>query len=116
MNPSPDTSAATAKSRAGFWVTLLATLGCFVVFLVVLDFAYIPQRRSAPDVDLSRIPSLEKWKYTPAGRQAHFDGMHEREMAGANYAWIDKRKGVVQLPIERAMALTLQELNAGRKP
>lgn len=117
MNPPPDTSIATAGSKAGFWVTLLAALGCFVIFLVVLYLAYIPQRRMAPEVDLAKIPPEEQWKYTPAGRQAHLDEMHAREKAAATtYAWIDKNKGVVQLPIDRAMELTLQELNARRKP
>ena len=48
MNPPPDTSVFTVESKAGFWVTLLAALGCFVIFLVVLELAYIPQRRMAP--------------------------------------------------------------------
>ena len=117
MNPPPDTSVFTVESKAGFWVTLLAVLGCFVIFLVVLYLAYIPQRRMAPEVDLAKIPPEEQWKYTPAGRQAHLDELHAREKAAAtSYAWIDKSKGIVQLPIDRAKALTLQELNARRKP
>jgi hypothetical protein len=117
MNPPPDTAVATPGSKAGFWVTLLAALGCFVIFLVVLFLAYIPQRRMAPEVDLAKIPPEEQWKYTPAGRQAHLDEMRAREKAAATtYAWIDKDKGVVQLPIDRAVVLTLQELNARRKP
>jgi hypothetical protein len=116
MNPPPDTSAATTGSKTGFWVTFLAILGCFVIFLVVLYLAYIPQRRTAPEVDLARIPPEEQWKYTPGGRQAHFTEMRAREAAAAtSYAWIDKEKGVVRLPIDRAMELTLRELNDGRK-
>jgi len=103
--------------RGAFWVTLFAVLGCFVIFLVVLYLAYIPQRRMAPEVDLAKIPPEEQWKYTPAGRQAHLDELRAREKAAAtSYAWIDKNKGVVQLPIDRTMALALQELNTGRKP
>jgi hypothetical protein len=117
MNPPPDTPVATPGSKAGFWVTLLAALGCFVIFLVVLELAYIPQRRTAPQVDLSKIPPEEQWKYTPAGRQAHLDELRAWEKdAATTYAWIDQDKGIVQLPIDRAMVLTLQELNAGRKP
>lgn len=105
------------RSKSGFWVTLLAALGCFVIFVVILDLAYIPQRRMAPEVDLSKIPPEEQWKYTPEGRQAHLDEMRAKEKAAAtSYAWIDKVKGVVQLPLDRAVELTLQEINAGRKP
>ena len=117
MNPPPDNASATGGSRAGFWVTFLAAVGCFVVFLVVLDLAYIPQRRLAPEVDLAKIPPEEQWKYTPEGRKAHLDEMRAREQTAAtSYAWIDKSKGIVQLPIDRAMELTLQELNARRQP
>ena len=117
MNPPPDSASATGGSRAGFWVTFLAAVGCFAVFLVVLYIAYIPQRRLAPEVGLAKIPPEEQWKYTPEGRQAHFDEMRARELTVAtSYAWIDKSKGLVQLPIDRAMELTLQELNARRKP
>ena len=117
MNPPPDSASATGGSRAGFWVTFLAAVGCFAVFLIVLYVAYIPQRRLAPEVDLSKIPPEEQWKYTPEGRQAHLDEMRARETAAATcYVWIDKNKGLVQLPIDRAMELTLRELNARRKP
>jgi hypothetical protein len=114
MSPPPD---APHESRTGFWVTLLAALGCFVIFLVVLDVAYIPQRAAAPEVDLGKIPPEEQWKYTPAGRQAHLAEMRARERtAQTTYAWIDRGRGVVQLPIDRAMELTLRDLNAARKP
>ena len=103
--------------RAAFWMTFLAAIGCFVVFLVVLFLAYIPQRRLAPEVDLTKIPPDEQWKFTAKGRQDHLNEMRAREKAVAtSYAWIDKEKGIVQLPIERAAQLTLQELNAGRNP
>jgi hypothetical protein len=114
MNPPPDAS---APSKAGFWVTFLAVLGCFVVFLVVLYIAYLPPRQAAAEVDLGRIPPEEQWKYTPAGRQAHLDEMRAREQAAQTaYAWIDRSKGTVQLPIDRAMELTLRDFNAARHP
>ncbi len=114
MSLPPDTA---AESKTGLWITFVAALACFVVFLVVLDLAYLPARRAAATIDLSKIPPEEQWKYTPAGRLAHLDEMRAREQAAQTaYAWIDRSKGVVQLPIDRAMQLTLQELNAGRHP
>ena len=115
MSLPPDTAVA-AESKTSLWLTFLVALACFVIFLVVLDLAYIPARRVAAEVDLSKIPPEEQWKYTPEGRLAHLDEMRAREAAAlATYAWIDKNKGVVQLPIDRAMQLTLQEINAGRR-
>ncbi len=114
MSLPPDTP---RETRAGFWTTLLAALACFVIFLVVLILAYLPQRRAAAEVDLARIPAEEQWKYTPAGRQAHLAEMRAREQAAqTTYAWIDRGKGVVQLPIDRAVELTIRDLNAARKP
>ena len=116
MNPAPETPA----PRSQFWVTALAALGCFVVFLVVLYLAYLPQRRAAPTVDLSdhsAIPKEEQWKYTPEGRAAHLTELRAHEQAVAtSYAWIDKGHGVVQLPLDRAMELTLRDLQPPSKP
>jgi len=116
MKPPPEASPA-PESRTGLWVTLLAALGCFVIFLVVLDVAYIPERQAAPEFDLSKIPPEDQWKYTPAGRLAHLTEMRAHEQAAqTGYAWVDRSKGVVQLPIDRAMQLTLRDLEAARKP
>jgi hypothetical protein len=117
MNPPAEPPTTAAESRAGFWATFLAALGCFVIFLIVLYVAYVPQRRTAPEVDLAKIPPEEQWKYTPEGRRAHLQEMRAREQAAqATYAWIDRGQGIVQLPIARAEQLTLQELNTERKP
>jgi hypothetical protein len=115
--PNPVASASgLPPPRGAFWVTFVAVIGCFAIFVIVLWLAYIPQRRLAPEVDLTKIPREEQWKYTAAGRQAHLDEMRAAEQAAAtSYAWIDRDKGIVQLPLDRAMQLTLQELNAARK-
>jgi hypothetical protein len=112
---SSPSSSAISESRAGYWATFLAIVGCFLIFVIVLYLAYIPQRRSATDVDLAKIPPEEQWKFSPQGRQAHLDEMRAKEQSAAtSYAWIDKDKGIVQLPLDRAVELTLQELNASR--
>jgi hypothetical protein len=104
------------EGRFRFWSTFLAVLGCFLIFVIVLFIAYVPQRRLAPEVDLTRIPADEQWKFTAAGRQARFDEIRAKEQAAAtSYSWIDRDKGIVQLPIERAMQLTLRDLNAAKK-
>jgi hypothetical protein len=105
-----------AESRTSFWVTFVAIVGCFLIFVIVLFLAYIPQRQSAPEVDLAKIPAEEQWKFTPEGRQAHLDEQRAKEQAAAtSYAWIDKDKGIVQLPLDRAVEITLQELKAAQK-
>ncbi len=117
MNPPPESRAKAAGSGAGYWVTFLAILGSFVLFLVILYLAYLPQRRKEPEVNLAKIPAGQRWMYTPQGRMEHLKAMeaHDRE-AQTTYAWIDRSKGIVQLPIDRAMQLTLERIDAGRKP
>jgi hypothetical protein len=113
---SPASQSGSPEGRAGFWWTFLAIAGCFLIFVVVLVLAYVPLRRQADEVDLAKIPAEEQWKFTAKGRQDHLDEMRARERAAAtSYAWIDKGKGVVQLPIDRAMELTLQKISAERK-
>jgi hypothetical protein len=113
---SPSPAAGLPPPRGAYWATFLAAIGCFVIFLAVLFLAYIPQQNLAPEVDLTKIPAEEQWKYTAKGRQDHLDEMRAREKAAAtSYAWIDKDKGIVQLPLDRAVQLTLEEINAGRR-
>ncbi len=47
------------------------------------------------------------WAETPADTRQMRAAQADRL---AHYAWIDKQKGIVALPIERAMELTAQEL------
>ena len=109
----PQSPSAAPESRVNFWMTFLAVVGCFLIFVIVLDLAYVPERRLAPEVDLSKIPAEEQWKYTPGGRQAHLDEMRAKEQAAASsYGWVDKSKGIVQLPIDRAMELTLRDIKS----
>jgi hypothetical protein len=65
-------------------------------------------------------------KHRPAGlgdgvhtveqREATLKKLRQREAAAAtSYAWLDKEKGVVCLPLDRAVELTIQDLNAAKK-
>jgi hypothetical protein len=116
MTEPSQSSLSPSESRSSYWATFLAIVGCFLIFAIVLYLAYIPQRRAAPEVDLSKISPEEQWKYTADGRQTHLDELRAKEQAAAtSYAWIDRDKGIVQLPLDRAMQLTLVELNGSRK-
>jgi len=39
----------------------------------------------------------------------------KQQAQAAAYAWVDQPKGIVQLPLDRAMELTVQEINARRQ-
>lgn len=86
-----------------FWVTLAAIIGGFAIFLLILFIAYLPQK-PAP------IPEGSK---TPAERAATLAELRANEKsASTTYGWVDQAKGVVRLPTDRAVELTIQELNA----
>jgi hypothetical protein len=94
-NPSP---------RPVSLVPVLAILGTFALFLLIVYFAYLPRQTGAFSDDGIR---------TPAQRKEILADLHAKQMKqAASYAWVDQKAGVVQLPIERAMELTVQQYGA----
>lgn len=86
-----------------FLVTLAAAIGGFAIFLLILYIAYLPQK-PAP------LPEGSK---TPAERAATLADLRAKDKAATTtYGWIDQSKGVVRLPTDRAVELTIKELNA----
>ena len=85
------------------WVTVAAILGAFAIFGLIILFAYLPQR-PAP---------VQQGALTPKEREARLMELRSKEQKQAtSYAWIDQQKGSVQLPIARAIELTIQERSA----
>ncbi|ATC62874.1 hypothetical protein CMV30_02235 [Nibricoccus aquaticus] len=86
-----------------FWITLGAIIGGFAIFLLILFIAYLPQQ-PAP------LPEGTK---TPAERAQILAEIRAKDKAAATtYAWVDQATGVVRLPTDRAVELTIKELNA----
>ncbi len=93
-------ASAPAESKGSFTATLLAAVGGFSIFLIILVVAYLPNK-AAPAGDGVK---------TPAERKAALAELRGKEQTAATtYAWVDKDKGVVRLPLERAVELTIQE-------
>ncbi|HEY9153702.1 MAG TPA: hypothetical protein VIM69_01140 [Opitutaceae bacterium] len=83
--------------------TIAAVIGGFALFALIVALAYLPQRPEP----------IAQGALTPAERYQRLADMRAKEAKQINsYGWVDQQKGVVQLPIERAMELTIQELNA----
>lgn len=93
----------TKTSPKNFWVTLAAVIGGFAIFLLILFIAYLPQA-PAP---------LPEGSLTPEARAERLAELRAKEKSlTTTYGWVDKDKGVVRLPVDRAVELTIQELNA----
>jgi hypothetical protein len=95
-------------------VSLLAIGAVFVllsVYWVIADRAYVPHRAPAPQNEApEHLPKDLAWKATPATRRASLDELREKQaMQAESYGWVDRKAGVVRLPLARAMELVVQE-------
>jgi hypothetical protein len=80
--------------------SILAIIVCLSLFLLLVYWAYLPKQTGAFIGDGIR---------TAEERKTNLTELRIEEAKKANsYAWIDQSAGQVQLPIERAMELTVQ--------
>ena len=92
-----------AHSRP-LWLVLAG--GFLLLLLFVIAVRLLLGFAPAPDEDAARAAERAK---------AHQELEAENAQKLQNYAWVDKAKGTVQIPIERAMELAIVELNS-KKP
>jgi hypothetical protein len=94
-------------------VALITTLFLFVVVaigLVVITRLYKSSPVSPQNSTAENLTKELAWKATPATRQQALVELREKHAKqSASYAWVDKNAGVVQLPIDRAMQLTVAQ-------
>jgi hypothetical protein len=98
--PSASSAPAATEPSGSFSATFLAAVGGLAIFVVILGVAYLPNR-GAPAGDGVKTPAERKALRAELEGKAH--------TAATTYGWVDKDKGVVRLPLERAIELTLQE-------
>jgi len=101
-NPSPASGSRPCCVRS--LASILAVLGCFALFLLLVALAYLPKKQGT-----ERGPYDQDGIRTPAERLEKLAELHANEAAAAHsYAWLDQSAGQLQIPIERAMELTAQ--------
>ncbi|QYM79802.1 hypothetical protein K0B96_04060 [Horticoccus luteus] len=92
--------------------TVIAVLVCLGLFFAVAWWTRSPAlapRELAPE----GLAADQQWKATPESRKAHLVTLRAEEAKHATtYAWIDQSAGTVQLPIDRAMELTVERYSA----
>lgn len=94
----------TSASKPASLVSVVAIMGCFALFLLLIWLAYLPKQTG---------PYVGDGVRTPAERMTKLAELHANEQKHAHsYAWIDQSSGTIQLPIERAMELTVQHYSA----
>ncbi|MEJ6601045.1 MAG: hypothetical protein ACKVI3_14150 [Verrucomicrobiia bacterium] len=94
------------------WPLIVAVMGVFAIFLVIVNLARTPV---TPITAAVNVPEEEQWKLSSTTRQerrAELEG--EAKSAATSYGWINQNDGIVRLPVERAIELTLADINADR--
>ncbi|MEX2381371.1 MAG: hypothetical protein WD490_03225 [Opitutales bacterium] len=80
-------------------IAVIAGMG---LFILILSLVYVPERPG----------TVAPRGFSPEERRTLLEERQEKEAEElGSYGVIDQDEGVVRLPIERAMELTVQELN-----
>jgi hypothetical protein len=98
-------------SNKPLWPTVLAVIGVFALFLIILQVARTPTQPLGPAAGL---PPEEQWRASADGRRARLQELRGREQTAlSGYGWVDQQAGVVRLPLDRAIELVIAEANGG---
>lgn len=82
--------------------TAVIVILCFAAFGWLAKRIYVPHA-----ADVQPVEGV----LTPAERKALLNEQRAKEQAAATtYGWVDQSKGVVRLPIDRAIELTVRDL------
>lgn len=94
-----------SPDKKTFWFSVIAVVGCFLLFIAVMFVAYIPPNSAdssgQSEVVQARLTRLEELRAKEA-------------TAAGGYSWVNQPKGVVRIPIERAVALLPSQLADGK--
>ena len=94
-------------------VTIAFVLVLFAAFSFVVSRYYVPAPTTPQNQAAENLPKDLEWKATPSSRRAALAALREKQARQAEaYGWVDQKAGVVQLPIERAMELTVRQYGA----
>lgn len=94
-------------------VTALLVFALFAVFALVVAHYYSPTAAAPQNQQAENLPQDLEWKATPASRKKALADLQAKQVKqAASYAWVDQKADIVQLPIERAMELTVQRYGA----
>lgn len=92
-------------SKQRLWPVFLGSL-VLVLLFAILAKLFLASTGPVPDEDAARAAERSK-----ALEELNAENKQKLE----TYAWADKAKGTVQMPIQQAMEMTIRELNS-REP
>jgi hypothetical protein len=90
--------------RSAPLVTILFVLAGFALFAAAVYYIYLPRSTGA---------FTDDGIHTAEVRKKNLADLHaKQEKQATSYAWVDQKAGVVQLPLDVAMELTVQHYAA----
>ena len=96
-----DESAKSLSAPRAPLVTILAVFFLFALFVFAVWWIFLPRHTG---------PFPDDGIHTAAQRKINLAELRAKHEAQAtSYAWVDQKAGVVQLPLDRAMELTIQK-------
>jgi hypothetical protein len=105
--------ATSTPARPVSLITTLCVLALFSAFFFVVRHYYRPVEAPPFVTAPENLPKELEWKATRESRRQALADLRQQQADQARaYAWIDQQAGIVQLPIERAMELTVQQYGA----
>jgi hypothetical protein len=108
-----DYSASPARPVSLF--TIIVVLVLFAAFLFFVRRFYQPATLPPQNLAVENLSKDLEWRATAESRRkALADQRQEDAKRVSSYGWVDQKSGKVQLPIERAMELTVQQHGAKR--
>jgi hypothetical protein len=108
-----DTTFTKAPARPVSAITIVFLFAVFAAFLFLAHHYYHPTAQ-APQVAAAENLSKDlEWKATRDTRRSTLAELREQQAKQLNsYGWVDQKAGIVRLPIERAMELTVEKYGA----
>jgi hypothetical protein len=108
-----DSTTTTLPARPVSLFTIVFLFAVFAAFLLVIRYFYHPATSAAFNTPPENLSKDAQWRASTDSRRQALQEQRDAEMKrAANYGWVDKNAGVVELPIERAMELTARDLAA----
>ncbi len=105
-----DSSQAFPQRTPVFTAVIVILAAIFCGWLINRAYEPAPAFNNRGTANAADFEEGQRWKFSIEGRAKVLADLRQKEKAAAmTYGWIDQSNGIVRLPIDRAMALTVKE-------
>ena len=93
------------------FATIVVVAVAFAIFALLARSLYTHHQAQAPQNEVPDNLSKDMaWRATPEDRRKYLaDLKAKQEFQATHYAWVDQKAGIVQVPLDRAAELVIQD-------